>query len=310
MTTTAVTVTAPRRRRVPAPPAATRRARFATLARRRFALSARTPREILVPLLTPDPVRPRHRARAGQDGGGPRRGRHRLHELRRRRHGRPARAAELHVRRHRRDRRPRERRARATCSPPRSRARCMVFGNLAVALAVSALQVVVADRRRVLARRRLPTSTPRGVAVVRRRRAAVRDRHVRRRRDPRQPHRRRRRSTSAPRRPIAIVPWFFAGSLFPLHVLPAGLAAFAKVLPLTHALALMRYGLVDRTARPARHLGHEQHHRDGRAEPRRRRRVRGRADRRGHQGVQPRHGPVTASRLSTSVPLPLPRSTT
>jgi ABC-type multidrug transport system permease subunit len=44
---------------------------------------------------------------------------------------------------------------------------------------------------------------------------------------------------------IAIVPWFFAGSLFPLSVLPAALAAFAKVLPLTHALALMRYGLVD-----------------------------------------------------------------
>jgi ABC-type multidrug transport system permease subunit len=44
---------------------------------------------------------------------------------------------------------------------------------------------------------------------------------------------------------IAIVPWFFAGSLFPLAALPTALAAFAKVLPLTHALALMRYGLVD-----------------------------------------------------------------
>jgi ABC-type multidrug transport system permease subunit len=44
---------------------------------------------------------------------------------------------------------------------------------------------------------------------------------------------------------IAIVPWFFAGSLFPLSSLPTALAAFAKVLPLTHALALMRYGLVD-----------------------------------------------------------------
>ena len=44
---------------------------------------------------------------------------------------------------------------------------------------------------------------------------------------------------------IAIVPWFFAGSLFPISSLPMGLAAFAKVLPLTHALALMRYGLVD-----------------------------------------------------------------
>ena len=41
------------------------------------------------------------------------------------------------------------------------------------------------------------------------------------------------------------MPWFFAGSLFPISSLPMGLAAFAKVLPLTHALALMRYGLVD-----------------------------------------------------------------
>jgi ABC-2 type transport system permease protein len=44
---------------------------------------------------------------------------------------------------------------------------------------------------------------------------------------------------------IAIVPWFFAGSLFPISALPAGLAAVAKVLPLTHALAVMRYGLLD-----------------------------------------------------------------
>jgi ABC-type polysaccharide/polyol phosphate export permease len=44
---------------------------------------------------------------------------------------------------------------------------------------------------------------------------------------------------------IAIVPWFFAGSLFPISALPAAAAAFAKVLPLTHALAVMRYGIVD-----------------------------------------------------------------
>ncbi|HJT38410.1 MAG TPA: ABC transporter permease [Actinomycetota bacterium] len=42
---------------------------------------------------------------------------------------------------------------------------------------------------------------------------------------------------------IAIVPWFFAGSLFPISVLPKGLAILAKVLPGTHALALMRHGL-------------------------------------------------------------------
>ena len=44
---------------------------------------------------------------------------------------------------------------------------------------------------------------------------------------------------------IAILPWFFAGALFPIGALPAALTEFAKFLPLTHALALMRYGLVD-----------------------------------------------------------------
>jgi ABC-2 type transport system permease protein len=42
---------------------------------------------------------------------------------------------------------------------------------------------------------------------------------------------------------VAIVPFFFAGSLFPLTALPHWLAAVAKLLPLTHALALFRYGL-------------------------------------------------------------------
>src|SRR5437773_5926447 len=43
---------------------------------------------------------------------------------------------------------------------------------------------------------------------------------------------------------IAIVPWFLAGSLFPIGALPGFLTWFAKVLPLTHALALVRYGLL------------------------------------------------------------------
>src|SRR5262249_10622583 len=43
---------------------------------------------------------------------------------------------------------------------------------------------------------------------------------------------------------IAIVPWFLAGSLFPIAALPIGLEWFARVLPITHALALMRYGLL------------------------------------------------------------------
>jgi|SoiMethySBSTD1v2_1073268.scaffolds.fasta_scaffold69566_3 ABC-2 type transport system permease protein len=44
---------------------------------------------------------------------------------------------------------------------------------------------------------------------------------------------------------VAIVPYFFAGGLFPISALPAALTAVAKMLPITHVLALMRYGLVD-----------------------------------------------------------------
>ena len=43
---------------------------------------------------------------------------------------------------------------------------------------------------------------------------------------------------------IAIAPWFLAGSLFPITAMPAALAWIARFLPLTHALALMRYGLL------------------------------------------------------------------
>jgi len=46
--------------------------------------------------------------------------------------------------------------------------------------------------------------------------------------------------------PLAIVPYFFAGGLFPLSALPAGLTVIGKLLPITHVMALMRYGLVDR----------------------------------------------------------------
>jgi ABC-2 type transport system permease protein len=44
---------------------------------------------------------------------------------------------------------------------------------------------------------------------------------------------------------IAIVPWFLAGSLFPITALPTFLTWFARFLPLTHALALVRYGLLN-----------------------------------------------------------------
>jgi ABC-2 type transport system permease protein len=44
---------------------------------------------------------------------------------------------------------------------------------------------------------------------------------------------------------IAIVPWFLAGSLFPISALPGFLTWFARFLPLTHGLALVRYGLLN-----------------------------------------------------------------
>jgi ABC-2 type transport system permease protein len=44
---------------------------------------------------------------------------------------------------------------------------------------------------------------------------------------------------------VAILPFFFAGALFPITAMPAVLTAIAKAFPLTHALALMRYGFID-----------------------------------------------------------------
>jgi ABC-2 type transport system permease protein len=46
---------------------------------------------------------------------------------------------------------------------------------------------------------------------------------------------------------VAILPWFLAGSLFPISALPTWLAWVARVMPTTHALALLRYGVLDRT---------------------------------------------------------------
>jgi ABC-type polysaccharide/polyol phosphate export permease len=42
---------------------------------------------------------------------------------------------------------------------------------------------------------------------------------------------------------VAIVPFFFAGAFFPIGALPAGLTVIGKLLPITHLLALVRYGL-------------------------------------------------------------------
>jgi ABC-2 type transport system permease protein len=45
---------------------------------------------------------------------------------------------------------------------------------------------------------------------------------------------------------VAILPWFLAGSLFPITALPGWLAAVARILPTTHTLALLRYGVLSR----------------------------------------------------------------
>jgi ABC-2 type transport system permease protein len=44
---------------------------------------------------------------------------------------------------------------------------------------------------------------------------------------------------------VAILPFFLAGALFPIGAMPGFLATIAKFMPLTHALALMRYAFVD-----------------------------------------------------------------
>lgn len=44
---------------------------------------------------------------------------------------------------------------------------------------------------------------------------------------------------------IAILPFFFAGALFPIGAMPGALSMIAKFMPLTHALAVMRYALID-----------------------------------------------------------------
>ncbi|MFZ0974105.1 MAG: ABC transporter permease [Solirubrobacteraceae bacterium] len=44
---------------------------------------------------------------------------------------------------------------------------------------------------------------------------------------------------------VAILPFFLAGALFPIGAMPGALSTIAKFLPLTHALALMRYAFVD-----------------------------------------------------------------
>lgn len=43
---------------------------------------------------------------------------------------------------------------------------------------------------------------------------------------------------------IGVTPWFLAGALFPISVLPAGIEQLTLVSPWTHAIAVMRYGMM------------------------------------------------------------------
>jgi ABC-2 type transport system permease protein len=46
---------------------------------------------------------------------------------------------------------------------------------------------------------------------------------------------------------IGVTPYFLSGALYPLSILPVGIRQVAYVLPWTHAVALMRYGLMKGT---------------------------------------------------------------
>jgi ABC-2 type transport system permease protein len=121
--------------------------------------------------------------------------------------------------------------------------RLLVFGNLLVALALSALQVAVLVAVAILRGANFDASATGalwfigasilftvfmyGVAETMASRMSQQEEYI--------------AATPA----VAILPWFFAGALFPIGALPVALTEFAKFLPLTHALALMRYGLLD-----------------------------------------------------------------
>jgi ABC-2 type transport system permease protein len=213
---------------------------FTTLARRRFALSAHTPREVLVPLLTPilfaDVIAPalarsipttrgidyQSFVAVGTIGllvplscvlGG----------------------IGIIV-----DRESGAQRDLLAAPAPR---RTMVLANLAVSLTVSLLQVVA-----LIAASRVRGATFAthlsgwlwaaggviGIAVLMHAVAEILAARIDRQEE---------YVGAAP--PVALLPWFLAGSFFPIGAMPSGLTAIAKVLPVTHVLALVRYGLVD-----------------------------------------------------------------
>jgi ABC-2 type transport system permease protein len=238
-TITTPTIRAPRTR-APVRTRPSRSAAFRTLARRRFSLSAHTPREILVPLLTPilfaDVIAPALAktipATAGIDyqsflavgtiallvplscvlGG-----------------------IGIIV-----DRHSGAQRDLLAAPTPRT---MMVLGNLAVAVAVSMLQVVALVGASVARGATFDTAVSGwvwatgavlGIAVLMHGLAEILAARMEKQEE---------YVGAAP--PVALLPWFFAGSFFAITAMPSWLTWFARFLPLTHALALMRYGLVD-----------------------------------------------------------------
>jgi ABC-2 type transport system permease protein len=221
-------------------PASAPFAGFTTLARRRFSLSAHTPREILVPLLTPilfAAVIAPALAKAMTTGGP-------IDYLSFVAVGTIGLLVPLScvlggiamiV-----DRESGAQRDLLAAPIPRS---SMVFGNLSVSVVVSSFQVAALMVVAVLRGATFSAGTSGiawmvaatlGIAVAMHSFAEILAARI-----PKQEE----YVGIAPA--AALVPWFFAGSFFPISAMPAGLTVFAKILPLTHALALMRYGLVD-----------------------------------------------------------------
>jgi ABC-2 type transport system permease protein len=221
-------------------PVGGRLAAFTTLSARRFALSAHTPREIFLPLLTPIlfacVIAPALAKAIGDTGG--------IDYVSFVAVGTIGLLVPLScilagvgimV-----DRLSGAQRDLLAAPIPRS---LLVFGNLAVAVVVSALQVVALIGAAVLRDATFSTSgsgiawtavaalaiavAMHGTAEMLAARLPTQEEYV----------------GAAP--PVALLPWFFAGSFFPITAMPIGLTWLARFLPLTHALALMRYGLVD-----------------------------------------------------------------
>ncbi|HZQ88221.1 MAG TPA: ABC transporter permease [Acidimicrobiales bacterium] len=237
--TTASTVTLPAPTLAPTRPVS-RTTAFAALSRRRVALSAHTPRELLVPLVTPilfaDVIAPALAKTMGVFRG--------IDYVSFVAVGTIGLLVPLAcvlggvgmiV-----DRQSGSQRDLLAAPIPRS---LLVLGNLSVALVVSALQVAALFAASVLRGADFHVTASgvlwagaavlalaiamHGVAEVLASKLKTQEEYI----------------GAAP--PIALVPWFFAGSFFPISAMPAGLTVFAKVLPLTHALAVLRYALVD-----------------------------------------------------------------